>query len=70
MKKSKLIDLLQNVSGDPPILLSNDLVDDWLDLDSTIHEVYLYKITFRHYVHTVELEMKVQYRDWDYKLSK
>lgn len=70
MKKSKLIDLLQNVSGDPAILLSNDLVDDWLDLDSTIHEVCLYKITFRHYVHTVELEMKVQYGDWNYKISK
>lgn len=43
MKKSKLIELLQKIEGDPEIYLWNGLVSDWMDISSEFTESELVK---------------------------
>lgn len=48
MKKSKLIELLQAIEGDPDIKLWNGFVGDWADIDSTFVEQELVKESWEH----------------------
>lgn len=69
MKKSKLIELLLKLEGDPEVLLWNGFVSDWVDIGSVI-EYDLVKQTFEDYCRRVEYEEKRNRLSWEYKLSE
>lgn len=45
MRKEKLIELLQNIPGNPNILLWNGFVNDWTDIDKELVPVQMGKET-------------------------
>ncbi len=69
MRKDKLIALLQSIKGNPDIVLWNGMVGDWMDVSPKLVDHSLVKISFDHYVKTVEFEEKRNRNDWDHKLS-
>jgi hypothetical protein len=69
MKKSKLIELLNAIPGNPDILFWNGLVEDWMDIDKEIIQSKLYKDTLEYYLESVEQERKLSRLDLSYKLS-
>ena len=56
MKKSKLIQLLSEIEGDPDILLWNGMVGDWQDIDKEVVKSKLTKMSFLHYKRCIENE--------------
>lgn len=69
MKKNDLIELLNNIRGNPDIMLWNGLVEDFMDIGE-LSETYLVKQTFDHYVAIVELEEKCTRNDLDFHYSE
>ena len=59
MKKSKLIELLQEIDGDPDILLWNGMVSDWMDILG-LQEVSLERSTLKGYSYYLNLERTVR----------
>lgn len=59
MKKSKLIKLLQEIEGDPDILLWNGMVSDWVDILG-LQEVGLERSTLKGYSYYLNLERTVR----------
>lgn len=59
MKKSKLIKLLQEIEGDPDILLWNGMVSDWMDILG-LQEVALERQTLKGYSYYLNLEVTVR----------
>jgi hypothetical protein len=70
MKKSKLISLLQELDGDPDIILWNGLVCDWVDISPTLIEGNLIKETFDHYCQMIQFERQRDNNNWDYQLTQ
>lgn len=56
MKKSKLIKLLNQLDGDPDIVIWNGHVRDYMDIQPKLQEGSLVKETVDHYVETCRLE--------------
>jgi len=56
MKKSKLIEILNSIEGDPDILLWNGLAQDWMDIDKTLVPSTLTKLSFDSYVKMTRVE--------------
>jgi len=69
MRKSKLIELLNAIEGNPEIKLWNGYVGDWMDVDDALVPATLVKQTFDHYVEMVRLERCRDLRNWDIQLS-
>lgn len=69
MKKSKLIEMLNTIPGNPDIILWNGMVGDWMDIAPAPVEGSLVKMSFESYVRHVEFEHKRDRNDFDYKLS-
>lgn len=69
MKKSKLIELLNAIDGDPDIKLWNGMVGDWMDIDKELVQADLVKQTFEHYVEMCRLDRCYSKKDWNIKLS-
>jgi hypothetical protein len=69
MKKSKLIELLNQLEDDPEIMLWNGYASDWMDVDKKLVDTDQVKMTFEHYINSVEIEEKIDRKDWDYTLS-
>lgn len=69
MKKSKLIEMLNQVSDDAEIKLWNGFVCDWVDLKTELVPVMLFKMTESYYIEVVRQERAIYNKDWDYKLS-
>lgn len=59
MKKSKLIKLLQEIEGDPDIILWNGMVSDWMDILG-LQEVGLERSTLKGYSYYLNLERTVR----------
>lgn len=59
MKKSKLIKLLQEIEGDPDILLWNGMVSDWMGILG-LQEVVLERPTLKGYSYYLNLEVTVR----------
>ena len=71
MKKSKLIELLNNLEGDPNILLWNGGVGDWMDIDKNFIESNLVKMTFAGYIRAIENErIRHAHKDLGYIIPK
>jgi hypothetical protein len=68
MKKDKLIKMLQDIPGNPDIVLWNGMVGDWMDISPKPIEQELVKQSFDHFVRHVEFERKRDKNDFDYKL--
>jgi hypothetical protein len=68
MKKSKLISLLEQIEGDPDIMLWDDHMNDCQDVNPTIEEHQLVRISFEAYVRFIESERKVSQNNPEYKL--
>lgn len=70
MKKSKLIELLNSIEGDPDILFWNGYVGDWQDVDKKLVETEQVKMTLNNYIHSVELQEQCVRKNWDYTLPE
>lgn len=66
MKKDKLIAMLQEIEGNPDILLWNGMVGDWMDI-SKIVPTELVKITLPYYLKTCQLEDRIKRQDMSYE---
>ena len=69
MKKSKLIELLQQIDGDPDILLWNGMVQDWMDIRG-LEKVVLERQTVVGYSHYLNLERVVRDQKEPYSLEE
>ena len=56
MKKSKLIEMLSEIEGDPDILFWNGYVSDWTDIHPKISMNTLTKMSFKHYCNIIKME--------------
>lgn len=68
MKKSKLIKMLTEMTGDPDVILWNGMVGDWTNF--RLVPSYLYKQTLEDYLRRVAYERKQDMDDWDYELTE
>jgi len=69
MTKNKLIALLQNIKGNPEIVLWNGMVGDWMGIDK-LTPGELTKQTEEYWIKSVEFEHKRDMNDWNAKLSE
>lgn len=56
MKKSKLIDMLSKIEGDPDILFYNAYVDDWMDFEPRVVDEQLTRMSFEYYKDLITAE--------------
>ena len=70
MKKTKLIKLLQDIPGNPDILLWNGYVQDWVGIDPAVIKGYLVKKTLEYYSESVRIEECIDRKDWKHQLSE
>jgi len=68
MKKSKLIEMLNRLEGDPEIKLWNGMVGDWMDIDRELVPSDLVKQTLEHWLEMCRIDDCRDRRDWDYQL--
>lgn len=67
MKKDKLIAMLQEIKGNPDILLWNGLVGDWMDIGRVVpHD--LVKMSLPYYLEGCRLQDCCDKEDWSYQL--
>ena len=69
MRKNDIIKKLQEIKGNPEILLWNGMVCDWMQI-SSIKESYLTKITKEFWVRSIENERIVDSKDITYRLPQ
>lgn len=69
MRKNDLIKKLQEIKGNPEILLWNGMVGDWMAIGG-LKESYLTKITKEFWVRSIENERIVDLKDGSYRLPK
>jgi hypothetical protein len=63
MKKNKLIEVLQNIKGNPDIKMWNGLVEDWMDIE--ISESELVKCCKEYIRWGVEMDWKEENKSWE-----
>ena len=68
MKKSKLIEMLNRLEGDPEIKLWNGMVGDWMDIDRELVPSDLVKQTLEHWLEMCRIGDCHDRQDWDYQL--
>jgi len=68
MKKSKLIEMLNRLEGDPEIKLWNGMVGDWMDIDRELVPSDLVKQSLEHWLEMCRIQECRHRRDWDYQL--
>jgi len=68
MKKSKLIEMLNRLEGDPEIKLWNGIVGDWMDIDKELVPSELVKQTLEHWLEMCRIGDCRDRQDRDYQL--
>ena len=68
MKKSKLIEMLNRLEGDPEIKLWNGMVGDWMDISKELVPSDLVKQTLEHWLEMCRIEACKDRQDRDYQL--
>lgn len=68
MRKSKLIELLTALPGNPDIKLWNGFVQDWVEVSPNIVEVELVRMTLAYWLESCRLQDCQDRKDWDYQL--
>lgn len=66
MRKNDLIKLLQNIDGNPEVMLWNGYVSDFMKVGG-VSESDLVKMTFEHYAEMCRLEDCRDRQDWNYQ---
>lgn len=69
MKKSKLIELLNTLEGDPDIVLWNGMVGDWADISPKLAEGRLVKETLKWYLRFAAMEKRRDLNDFAVELT-
>jgi hypothetical protein len=69
MKKSKLIELLNALPGDPDVLLWNGMVGDWMDIGKLVQSD-LVKMTLESYLKACRYEACQDAGNWEVQLSE
>ena len=67
MRKSKIIEMLEAVKGNPEIKLWNGMVGDWMDISPELVPFDLVKMTKAYYIESCRLERCRDEKNWDYK---
>lgn len=70
MKKSKLIELLNKLEGDPDIKLWNGMVGDWMEISPELVPQDLVKQNLDHWLEMCRLEDCHDRKDWNYQMPK
>lgn len=70
MKKSKLIELLNTIDGDPEVVLWNGFVSDYQHISPELIEEYLTKPTFETYQLGWLNEKRRDANSWDVELNE
>jgi hypothetical protein len=66
MKKSKLIELLNSIPGNPEIYLWNGMVGDWVDISPTVAPTDLVRMTKEYWLESCQLQDRIERKDWEY----
>ena len=69
MRKNDLIKMLQEIKGNPEVVLWNGMVGDWMPVGK-LSESYLTKITKQYWLQTVCNEEKIDKKDWDFVIPQ
>lgn len=69
MKKSKLIEMLSKIDGDPDIVFWNGFVGDYQDISPKLIEGELVKRTLSDYLQHVEFDRARRAGNWELKLT-
>lgn len=69
MRKNDLIKLLQDLPGNPEMVLWNGLVGDFMNIDSKLVDEDLVKMSYDHFLEMCRLEECVNRQDWNYQHS-
>jgi hypothetical protein len=70
MKKNDLIKMLQEVQGNPDILLWNGAFGDWMDIEKELVPHILVKQSEQDYSRHCAFEIKRDKNDFNYELTK
>ena len=70
VKKTKLIEMLNSIKGNPEIKLWNGLVQDWTDIDTKLVEMTLVRMTESYWLESVRIEHCIGSKDWSYQLPE
>ena len=68
MRKNDLIKLLQNIKGNPEVLLWNGMVGDYMHIDKPV-KGDLVKMEKKYYLESLINEKRINRRDWSYNPS-
>ena len=60
MRKNQLIEMLQNIKGNPEIHVWNGFVEDYQPINKELVEVDLHKLSFTGYKERVNIQRKVK----------
>jgi hypothetical protein len=69
MRKDKLIKMLQEIPGNPDILLWNGLVSDWTDIAKPV-KTELFKMKKDYWLELCRLEECRDLKDWNHQLPE
>lgn len=69
MRKNDLIKMLENIKGNPEVMLWNGFVKDCTSVSKNIIPFDLVKMNKDYFLKTCELEEQINRKDWDYSLS-
>lgn len=70
MKKNDLIKILQNLKGNPEIVLWNGMVQDYMHIDPDIQEDFLFKYTWEGMQEACRLDRCRDLRDMSFQFTE
>jgi hypothetical protein len=68
MKKSKLIEMLTAIKGNPEVKLWNGFVSDWVDVDAKLVPVTLVRMTQAYWLESCRIQDCIERKDWAYQM--
>jgi hypothetical protein len=70
MKKSKLIEILNSIEGNPEIKLWNGFVQDYVEIDPTPVESVLTRMSLDYWLESCRLQDCIQLKDWSHQMPQ
>jgi hypothetical protein len=70
MKKSKLIEILNSIDGNPEIKLWNGFVQDYVEIDPTPVESVLTRMSLDYWLESCRLQDCIQLKDWSHQMPQ
>ena len=70
MRKSKLIEILNSIEGNPEIKLWNGFVQDWVDIDPTPIKTELMRRSRDYWLESCRLQDCVDKKNWEYQMPQ